>query len=279
MPGKIQCEVYGELQVKFVIPSGLAVLWAQVALGGVLWFGPDGTMPQLDKHGVIFLGELTNINQKTGDCQSPMSCRFDYTFRVLKVYKGKLNGTVVLRQAQYRIAYGVSYEDERGTYLMYADYQDLKGERRLFFDRTSTSPSFVYSKVSIQDWGDMLPSFDDLRVFWQSHLSVWMNLGAVKVNEPQNLVQISRDEVIRVVVQNRPKLIPCYGGTFAPLKMGPLSLKYKLSSEGKLLSVLPMNGGNSSAYDQIKRCFIDVTKNWTFPHKSAKEAEFVLVFE
>ena len=37
MPGEIPSEVYWELQVKFVIPLILVVLWAQVALSGVLW--------------------------------------------------------------------------------------------------------------------------------------------------------------------------------------------------------------------------------------------------
>jgi len=279
MPSKIQCEVYWELQLKFVFLLVLTVFRAHVALAGVLWHGPDGTVPQLDQHEVIFLGELISIERKTGDCLPPTGCRFDYKFRVLKVYKGTLNGTVVLRLAQYRSPMTGFIETERGTYLMYADYRDSKDEKRLYFDRTSTSPSFVYSRVSIQDWGDALPSFDDLRVFWQSHLSRWLNLSSIKVNEPKKLVQISRDEVLRVLVRQRPNVIPCYGDNIRNLKSGPLSLHYKVSSEGKIISVQPTDEKNTSSTDQAKRCFLDVTKSWSFPHKSAKEAEFVLTFE
>jgi hypothetical protein len=279
MSGKVQCEVYGELQVKFVIPSVLALLWGRVAFSGVIWPGPDGTLPRLDQHEVIFLGELTKVESKTDDCERPALCRYDYSFRVLKVFKGKVGSEAVLSLAQYMSPVAPPLEALQGTYLMYADYRQTKTGRRLVFDRTPTSPSFIYNRVPIQDWGDILPSFDDLRSFWLSHLSSWRHTRAVKVNEPQKLDQITRDEVLRVVVQNRPKLIPCYGETFAPLKPGPLSLKYKLSSEGKVLNVLSVGNGHSSANDQIKRCFIDATKSWTFPHKSAKEAEFVLVFD
>jgi hypothetical protein len=244
-----------------------------------LWPGPDGTLPKLDEHEVIFLGELTKVESKTEDCEKPTLCRYDYSFRVLKVYKGKIGTEAVLSLNQYTSPVTPPLESIHGTYLMYANYKDTKSGRRLFFDRTPTSPSFIYTRIPVQDWGPSLPSFDDLRLFWKSNLSRWVNTRAVKVNEPQKLVKITRDEVLRVIVFNRPKLIPCYGEALAPLKSGQVALQYRVSSEGKVLSVLPAIGTKIPQTDREKHCFLEETKGWAFPHKSAKEAEFVIVFE
>lgn len=257
----------------------LAMLWTRLALAGVLWLGPDGTLPQLSKHDVIFLGELIEIEYKKNECEGAKGCRFEYKFRVLQVYKGKVDNPVVLSLSQLRSPIGVDIRSERGTYLMYADFQDSINGRRLVFDRTRNSPSFVYTRISIKDWGEALPSFDDLRIFWQSNLGRWLHIPSTKVNEPSNLVDASRDEVLRVVVLHRVELKPCYGDNLRNLKSGPVSIQYKISKEGRVIDAQPVIIKGSSEAQETEHCLLEVTKRWSFPHNSKKEAMFNLVFE
>lgn len=254
------------------------LLWTSIAQAGVLWMGPDGTMPRLDEHEVIFLGELTGIEFNRDDCNEKFYCRLDYSFRVLKTYKGKLDTKVVLRLAKYMPPMGPP-EAIRGTYLMYADYHDTKAGRLLFFDRSRISPSFIFSRVPIQDWGTDLPRFDELQEFWDSRLGSWLLARAIKVNEPTDLVHISRDEIVRVVVRMRHRLIPCYSDNVWVLKSGPVTFQVAVSEDGKVKSVETLKSVKVMPGDTAHACLIENLKRWSFPHSSSKEARFLIVFE
>jgi hypothetical protein len=267
------------MQVKSMAFLFVILIGTSLAQAGVTWIGPDGTMPRLDEHEVIFLGELTGVDYKRDDCDEKSRCRFDYSFRVLKTYKGKLETMVVLRLAYYANIMAQPREVIGGVYLMYADHRDTKAGRFLIFDRSSTSPSFIFTRVRIEDWGNDLPRFSELQDFWASGLGSWLNAHSIKVNEPKDLVHISRDEVVRVVARMRHRLIRCYSGNFRVLKSGPVAFNVTVFESGKVKSVETTTKSQAKAADTSIACLLENLEGWSFPHGTSKEAAFRIVFD